>query len=66
MEKVCKFSSKDIKRIRLDLMLTQTEFAQLLGITFASVNKYENGKSIPALRIQRRLSKLIKKGNKHE
>lgn len=60
MENKCKFSPKDIKSIRLELMLTQTEFAKLIGVTFASVNRYENAKSIPTLRVQRKINELIK------
>ncbi|MCI5746087.1 MAG: helix-turn-helix domain-containing protein [Erysipelotrichaceae bacterium] len=61
MENKCKFTPSDIKKIRLDLMLTQTEFAEKLGISFASVNRYENGKSIPTLKVQRKFLELSKK-----
>ncbi len=40
-------------------MLSQTEFAKLLGVTFESVNRYENGRSRPAFRVQRTLSNLF-------
>lgn len=62
MNNSSKFSPQDIKKIRLNLMLTQTEFAEKLGISFASVNRYENGKSVPTLKVQRKLCELIKKG----
>lgn len=61
MENQCRFSPSDIKKIRLDMMLTQTEFAEKLGVSFASVNRYENGKSIPTLKVQRKLLELSKK-----
>ncbi|MBQ7994734.1 MAG: helix-turn-helix domain-containing protein [Bacilli bacterium] len=31
--------------VQSKMMMTQNEFAELLGISFASVNKYENGNS---------------------
>ena len=43
------------------MMLTQMEFAKLLGISFASVNRYENGKSIPTMKVRRSIYKLMKK-----
>ena len=52
------FSPEEIKTIRLNMMMTQTEFAELLGISFASVNRYENGKSKPTFKVQRKLTEL--------
>lgn len=62
MKNECKFSPNDIKKIRLDMMLTQEEFAKLLGVSFASVNRYENGKSVPTLKAQRKIKGLMEKG----
>ena len=45
-------------------MLSQTEFANLLGVTFESVNRYENGRSRPTFRVQRRLVEISKKFDK--
>lgn len=36
--------SKAIKELRSKMTLSQTEFAQLLGVSFASVNRWETGK----------------------
>ena len=52
---------EDIKMIRINLMLTQQEFAELLGVAYETVNRYENGKSNPTLKVQRRLGEVIKK-----
>lgn len=49
-----------IKELRLIMVLTQTEFANILGVSFGSVNRYENGKSKPTIRIQRVIFKLMK------
>lgn len=37
----------DIKEARKSLGLTQEEFAERLGVTFAAVNRWENGKAVP-------------------
>lgn len=42
-------------------MLSQTDFAKLIGVTFESVNRYENGRSRPTFRVQRKLNALNKK-----
>lgn len=52
------FSPEKIKELRLKMMMTQTEFAEYLGITFASVNRYENGKSKPTFKVQRKLAEI--------
>ena len=57
------FKPENIKKIRLSLLLTQQEFAELLGVTFESVNRYENGKSNPTLKVQRKLLEIVKKNN---
>ncbi len=36
-----------IKQIRTYLNMSQTEFAQALNVTFATVNRWENGRAIP-------------------
>ena len=38
----------DIKKLRKQLALTQEEFAHEIGVTFATVNRWENGKSKPS------------------
>lgn len=39
--------SKAIKALREELLLSQVELAELLGVSFATVNRWENGKSNP-------------------
>ena len=55
------FEPKDIKELRLKMMLSQVEFARLLGVCFASVNRYETGKSKPTYKVQRKLKELMDK-----
>ena len=38
----------DVKKLRKRLALTQEEFAHEIGVTFATVNRWENSKSKPS------------------
>ena len=42
-----------IKNIRLSNNLTQKEFADLFGVTYQAVSKWENGKNLPDINILR-------------
>ena len=53
--------SADIKRLRKRLALTQEEFAYEIGVTFATVNRWENNKSKPSRLASRTLAVLGKK-----
>ena len=40
--------AKKIKYLRTNkLMLTQVEFAKILGVSYESINRYERCKSVP-------------------
>jgi DNA-binding transcriptional regulator YiaG len=55
----------DIKKLRKQLGLTQEEFAHKIGVTFATVNRWENVKSKPsrlALRILEALNEKVQAG----
>lgn len=39
--------SNDIKMIRHKCLMSQTEFAEALGVSFATVNRWESGRSKP-------------------
>ena len=39
--------SNDIKRIRHKCLMSQTEFAEAFGVSFATVNRWESGRSKP-------------------
>ena len=39
--------SEQVKYVRLKLHMSQTEFGQLLGVSFTTVNRWENGKALP-------------------
>jgi len=42
-------ASSIVRQLRHDLGLTQKQFAELLNVSFSSVNRWENGKSQPSL-----------------
>ena len=52
---------KRIQSIRQRLKVTQEDFAHMVGVTFSTVNRWENGKSKPNRIAQRILAGLEKK-----
>ena len=51
---------KIIKNLRAKLVLSQQEFAELLGVSFTSVNRWENGKHEPTIKVKRKILQLCK------
>ncbi|MDD7607235.1 MAG: helix-turn-helix domain-containing protein [bacterium] len=49
-----------IKKLRSKMILTQMEFAQFLGVSFASINRWETGRFEPTMKIKRKLAPLFK------
>ncbi len=47
--------------LRNKLVLSQEEFAKLLGVSFASVNRYENGRHEPTIKVKKKIIELCKK-----
>ena len=47
-----------IKELRRRLGLTQEQFAQKVGVTYSTVNHWENGKRVPQPFLIRRLLEL--------
>ena len=54
---------QQIKTVRLKLHMSQTEFAALFGVSFATVNRWENGKTTPNYRAQRKFNELCQEKN---
>lgn len=52
---------KLIKSIRSTLIITQTELAEMLGVTFASVNRWENGRHEPTTKQKRNIRDFCRK-----
>ena len=57
---------KLIKDYRKRENLTQEELAFKLGVSFASVNRWENGRYEPTLKIKRLLQSLIKQSKENQ
>lgn len=53
--------SKALKEIREKLLISQTDLAKMLGVSFATVNRWENGHFEPSLKAKRALRELFKK-----
>lgn len=49
-----------IKQIRENLNMSQTELAELLNVTFATVNRWENGRAVPNKLAQTTLYEICK------
>jgi len=52
--------SQKIKEYRSKVLLTQEELADKLGVTFISVNRWENGHYEPTMKVKRKLRELFK------
>jgi len=50
-----------IKKLRTKMLLTQTEFAELLGVKFRTVNRWEAGEYEPTMKSKRKLAPLFEK-----
>lgn len=53
--------SEDIKRIRRKAFMTQEEFSKELGVSFATVNRWETGKAKPNLKTMKLIDEYCKK-----
>ena len=49
-----------IKKLRSKMLLTQMEFANYIGVSFASINRWETGRFEPTMKIKRKLAPLFK------
>lgn len=55
--------SEDIKKLRQDCLLSQEDFARELGVSFATVNRWETGKNQPTYKTLRTIDEYCKKHN---
>lgn len=55
-----KFADK-IKALRRNCLLSQTDFAREIGVSFSTVNRWETGKSKPNYKALKRLDEYCKK-----
>ena len=47
--------SSEIKNFRLSCLINQTEFVSALGVSFTTVNRWENGKARPNIKAMKAL-----------
>ena len=52
-----------VKKLRLKMLMTQDEFAKLLDVSFATINRWETGKYVPTIKARRRLQPYFEKYN---
>jgi putative transcriptional regulator len=50
-----------IKKIRDTLMLSQNELAEKLGVSFATINRWEKGHHQPTIKLRREINAFCKK-----
>ena len=54
---------KAVKELRDKLIMTQQEFADYLGVSFASINRWESGTNKPTTVAKRKIVELCNKNN---
>lgn len=52
-----------VKELRDKLIMTQQEFAEYIGVSFASINRWETGTNKPTTTAKRRIVELCKENN---
>ena len=52
-----------IKEIRIKSLLSQADFAQEIGVSFSTVNRWENGKAIPGFKTLKKIKEFCNKNN---
>jgi len=52
--------SKLIKELRKKLIVSQAELAKILGCSFASVNRWENGLHEPTYKMKQKIAPTVK------
>jgi len=56
--------AKEVRELRLKLILDQQEFADLMKVDKGTISRWERGKQRPKAVHQRKLAGLAKKGDK--
>jgi len=51
--------AKLIKELREKLIISQSELAEMLGVSFSTVNRWEKDKHVPTIKIKRKLNSLF-------
>ena len=53
----------EIKNLRRKCLLSQTDFAKEIGVSFSNVNRWETGKSKPNYKALKRIAEYCKKNS---
>lgn len=59
-------SPTELKKIRLELDVSQERLAHLIGVTSGTINRWEAGKHAPNDRSIHKIKRLQEKGVQHE
>lgn len=54
---------KAVKELRDKLIMTQAAFANMLGVSFTSINRWENGLNRPTTVTRKQIVQLCKENN---
>lgn len=54
---------KIIQLIRENLFITQSELAQMIDVSFASINRWERGHHEPTMKTKRKLAQICKENH---
>jgi putative transcriptional regulator len=55
--------AKTVKALKDEFLVSQSELVDLLGISYASVNRWENEHRAPTIRTKRKIRSLCQKHN---
>ncbi len=55
--------SRNIKKMRRMELLTQEDFAKEIGVSFATINRWETGKAKPNLKTMKLIDEYCKNNN---
>ena len=53
--------SNEIKKIRQKSFMTQEEFASEFGVVFSTINRWENGKTVPNMKAMKQMKEFCEK-----
>ena len=51
--------SEAVRLVRRKMLLTQTEFAKYMEVSFATINRWESGEYEPTMKMKRKLAPLF-------
>lgn len=56
----CKDALKDLRK---KCLLSQEDFAKVIGVSFSTVNRWENGRAIPTYKTLRKINAYCRENN---